>query len=165
MPVSNFEPITLTYTVKLTNPKDEPGTYGKYDENGSKDYDGLYTNNSAVLYPVDTNGVEGTSETFAKPTVSYTVKAPEVTPTPVPTPAPTAEPTPAPTAEPTAVPTPTPAPEITPTPKPEKPEVDTPQTGDETDLSGWVVLTLAGAACLTAALAYTRVQKKAGRRR
>ena len=165
VPVSNFEPITLTYTVKLTNPKDEPGTYGKYDENGSKDYDGLYTNNSAVLYPVDTNGVEGTSETFAKPTVSYTVKAPEVTPTPVPTPAPTAEPTPAPTAEPTAVPTPTPAPEITPTPKPEKPEVDTPQTGDETDLSGWVVLTLAGAACLTAALAYTRVQKKAGRRR
>lgn len=75
VPVSNFEPVTLTYTVKLTNPKTEPGTYGQYDQDGSQDYDGLYTNNSATLYPVDSNGTAGEPEEFLKPTVSYTVDA------------------------------------------------------------------------------------------
>ena len=122
-----------------------------------------------------TDYFEFTTTSFSPFVLAYAVETeepepspsaePTPTPTTEPTPAPTTEPTPAPTAEPTAVPTPTPAPEITPTPKPEKPEVDTPQTGDETDLSGWMLLTLAGAACLTAAFAYTRVQKKAGRRR
>lgn len=75
VPVSNFEPVTLTYTVKLANPKAEPGTYGQYDQDGSQGYDGLYTNNSATLYPVDSNGTPGEPEEFLKPTVSYTVDA------------------------------------------------------------------------------------------
>lgn len=66
-------PVQLTYTVKLTNPKTASGTYGQFDADGSKKYDGLYTNNSATLYPVDSNGVSGLPESFGKPTVSYTV--------------------------------------------------------------------------------------------
>ena len=73
VPVSNFAPVQLTYTVKLTNPQTSSGTYGKYDEDGSEGYSSLYTNNSAVLYPVDSNGDTGVPESFAKPTVSYTV--------------------------------------------------------------------------------------------
>ena len=53
--------------------------------------------------------------------------------------------------------------ESRPTPQPEKPETDAPQTGDETDLTGWVLLTMAGAASLTAAVLGAR--RKAGRRR
>lgn len=77
--VSNFAPVQLTYTVKLTNPKTEPGTYGEYDADGSQNKDSLYTNNSATLYPVDSNGDHGTPENFAKPTVSYTVEDPTIT--------------------------------------------------------------------------------------
>ena len=77
--ISNFAPVQLTYTVKLTNPQDKPGTYGQYDADGSKNYQGLYTNNSATLYPVDSNGDKGAPETFAKPTVSYTVPKNTVT--------------------------------------------------------------------------------------
>jgi len=73
VPVSNFAPVQLTYTVKLINPETTEGTYGKYDADGSKGYDGLYTNNSATLYPVDSNDTEGLPENFPKPTVSYTV--------------------------------------------------------------------------------------------
>lgn len=58
------------------NPKTAPGTYGTYDEDGSKKEDGLYTNNKAILTPVDSNGVKGLPEAFPKPTVSYTVDAP-----------------------------------------------------------------------------------------
>lgn len=79
-PISNFAHVKLTYTVKLVNPKTEPGTYGKYDEDGSKLYDGLYTNNSATLCPVNTAGTSGASEDFAKPTVSYTVAEAPVVP-------------------------------------------------------------------------------------
>ena len=75
VPVSNFAPVQLTYTVELTNPKEEAGTYGTFDADGSEKYDGLYTNNSAVLTPVDSNGIEGSTDEFAKPTVSYTVKS------------------------------------------------------------------------------------------
>ena len=75
VPVSNFAPVALTYTVELSNPKTAAGTYGKYDENGSKHYSGLYTNYSAMLYPVDSNGFpSGDPQEFPKPTVSYTVK-------------------------------------------------------------------------------------------
>ena len=34
--VSNFAPVQLTYTVKLTNPETAPGTYGVEDLNGEK---------------------------------------------------------------------------------------------------------------------------------
>ena len=73
VPVSNFAPVQLTYKVKLTNPKTAPGTYGTYDADGSKNYEGLYTNNSAVLSPKNSSGDMGADETFNKPTVSYTV--------------------------------------------------------------------------------------------
>ena len=73
VPVSNFAPVQLTYTVKLVNPKTAEGTYGQYDADGSEGLDSLYTNNSATLYPVDSNDTEGLPENFPKPTVSYTV--------------------------------------------------------------------------------------------
>ena len=80
VPVSNFAPVQLTYTVQLTNPKTESGTYGTYDADGSEGYDGLYTNNEATLYPVDSNGVPGQAENFYRPTVSYTVGTVSITP-------------------------------------------------------------------------------------
>ena len=91
VPVKQFEPVQLTYTVKLANPKTADGTYGQYDADGSENYEGLYTNNSAVLFPVDSNGNVGEKEAFDKPTVSYTVsngKPVEPTPTPDPDPTP-----------------------------------------------------------------------------
>ena len=91
VPVSNFAPVQLTYTVKLTNPQTAAGTYGQYDEDGSEGYNSLYTNNSAILYPVDSNGVSGEPEAFLKPTVSYTVgggTVPGTDPTPDPDPDP-----------------------------------------------------------------------------
>lgn len=76
VPVSRFDRVQLTYTVVLTNPKTAAGTYGQYDADGSKAYAGLYTNNRATLYPVDSFGNEVISEDFQKPTVSYTVAKP-----------------------------------------------------------------------------------------
>ena len=73
VPVSNFDPVALTYSVKLVNPKSASGTYGQYDADGSKEYSGLYTNNSATLHPKDSNENWGIPENFQKPTVSYTV--------------------------------------------------------------------------------------------
>lgn len=75
VPVTNFEHVSLNYTLKLENSKTEPGTYGQYDANGSQNYDGLFTNGKAVLNPVDSKGQMGAPEEFAKPTVSYTVPA------------------------------------------------------------------------------------------
>ena len=74
VPVSNFAPVELTYSVKLTNPQTADGTYGQFDADGSEHFDSLLTNLSATLYPVDSNGDQGMPENFAKPTVSYTVK-------------------------------------------------------------------------------------------
>ena len=82
VPVTNFERVELTYTVKLTNPQKKEGTYGEYDKDGSNDRPALYTNNSATLYPVDTNGKPGDPEEFDKPTVSYEVKNHRPRPTP-----------------------------------------------------------------------------------
>lgn len=64
----------MTYTVKLTNPQTAEGTYGQYDADGSENYSGLYTNNSATLYPVDSNSRPGQPENFRRPTVSYTIQ-------------------------------------------------------------------------------------------
>ena len=77
VPVEITKPVQLTYSVKLANPKTEAGVYGKYDADGSQGYEGLYTNNSAILYPVATDGLQGAAEEFPMPTVSYEVKAPE----------------------------------------------------------------------------------------
>ena len=76
-PVSKYLPVELTYTVRLTNPQTAPGTYGAYDADGSKGYDGLYTNKEAVLYPVSPTGEALEPEIFSKPTVSYTVEKPD----------------------------------------------------------------------------------------
>ena len=75
--VSNFDRVQLTYTIKLTNPQSQKGTtYGVYDRSGEKQTanSSLYTNLSATLKPVNSNGVKGADEAFLKPTVSYTIK-------------------------------------------------------------------------------------------
>lgn len=58
--VSNFAPVQLSYTVKLDNPKTEPGTYTEKNE-------------YAVLLPVDSLGKEGSKLLFEVPTVTYKV--------------------------------------------------------------------------------------------
>ena len=73
VPIMKDAPVELEYFVRLTNPKTRPGTYGVFDEDGSKGEAGLFTNNSATLYPTDSNNVKGEAEVFNKPTVSYTV--------------------------------------------------------------------------------------------
>ena len=91
VPVSNFAPVQLTYTVKLTNPQTAEGTYGEYDANGENGSTSLYTNKEATLYPVDSNGDSGVPENFPKPTVSYTLGSndhPGTDPTPDPDPDP-----------------------------------------------------------------------------
>ena len=86
-PIKITEPVQLTYKVVLQNPKTEAGTYGKYDQYGSNGYDGLFTNNSAVLNPVDSEGHAYVAQAFNKPTVSYTVAAPTPAPAPADKPA------------------------------------------------------------------------------
>ena len=86
--VTNLRHVQLHYRVKLMNPKTVPGTYGTYDRDGSKGYDGLYTNNKATLYPqstitADADQPTDNGEDFPRPTVSYTVNesgAPEAKP-------------------------------------------------------------------------------------
>ena len=147
VPVKQFEPVQLTYTVKLANPKTADGTYGQYDEDGSENYAGLYTNNSAVLFPVDSNGNVGEKEAFDKPTVSYTVsngKPVEPTPDPDPDPDRPSRPNrdddddwePLPDApvkdKPEKVEVETEVPEETETPTTEQPDKYNPETGDTT---------------------------------
>ena len=62
VPVSNFAPVQLTYTVELMNPSEVSGTHGQYDEDGHAQYDSLKTNLEAILYPVDSNGTAGRPE-------------------------------------------------------------------------------------------------------
>ena len=74
--VSNFAPVKLTYTVKLTEPETTEGTYGVTDLNGEGNIDAskaLYTNESAVLTPKNSQNVEGKPLEFPKPSVSYSV--------------------------------------------------------------------------------------------
>ena len=75
--VSNFEPVQLTYTVKLTKPETDPGTYGTEDLKGEKDVPAdkaLFTNKRAVLNAINSAGAQLTPLDFPKPSVSYTVK-------------------------------------------------------------------------------------------
>ena len=89
--VSNFEPVQLTYTLKLTKPETRPGTYGQLDLNGDTIIDrsdkevvdsskALYTNKSAVLTPIDSFGHEGLPVEFPKPSLAYTVEKPYIPP-------------------------------------------------------------------------------------
>ena len=82
--VSNFAPVQLTYTVKLTNPQTAAGTYGQTDLNGDTFIDdtqtkvdtgkALYTNQSATLVPVNSAEKPGQPLLFPMPSVSYTIK-------------------------------------------------------------------------------------------
>ena len=75
--VSNFEPVQLTYTVKLTKPETDPGTYGTEDLKGEKDVSAdkaLFTNKRAVLNAINSAGAQLNPLDFPKPSVSYTVK-------------------------------------------------------------------------------------------
>ena len=83
--VSNFAPVQLTYTVKLTKPETAAGTYGVTDLNGDEKVDdtgaavdktkALYTNQEAKLVPKDSDENTGEELTFPKPSVSYTVSS------------------------------------------------------------------------------------------
>ena len=83
--VSNFAPVQLTYTVKLTKPETAAGTYGVTDLNGDGivdgtdttkvvDGDALYTNKEAKLVPVNSAEEPGQPLRFPMPSVSYTIK-------------------------------------------------------------------------------------------
>ena len=93
VPITLKDTLQISYDVHLTNPQEKAGTYGQYDQDGSKGYQALYTNNEAVLHPVDSNGYQLKDEYFPKPTVSYTVdEKGEITPEPEPEPMPEPEP-------------------------------------------------------------------------
>ncbi len=75
--VSNFAPVQLTYTVKLTTPETDPGTYGTEDLKGEKNVPAdkaLFTNKRAVLNAINSAGAQLNPLDFPKPSVSYTVK-------------------------------------------------------------------------------------------
>ena len=75
--VSNFAPVQLTYTVKLTKPETAPGTYGTEDLKGEKNVPAdkaLFTNKRAVLNAINSAGAPLNPLDFPKPSVSYTVK-------------------------------------------------------------------------------------------
>ena len=80
VPVTLKDKLQIVYDVHLNDPQTASGTYGKYDEDGSKGYDSLKTNKEAVLHPIDSNGTKLTAEKFPEPTVSYTVSPAPVTP-------------------------------------------------------------------------------------
>lgn len=65
---SPSRPVVLEYSERLVNVPTEPGTHT------------LNVNESAVLNPVDGNGVTGESYEFPVPTVTYTVPEPEQKP-------------------------------------------------------------------------------------
>ncbi len=71
-PVSNFAPVSLTYSVKLVEKSKEEGEHT------------AFTNQSATLYPIDSDGTPGNPEDFEKPEITYTVK-PESVPEEKPT--------------------------------------------------------------------------------
>lgn len=73
VPVTQFDPVQLIYTLHLTNPQKEAGDYGFYDEDGHLNKENLKTNNQATLHPIDSQGKEKDVEDFLSPTVSYTV--------------------------------------------------------------------------------------------
>lgn len=62
VPVSNFAPAQFSYDVHLTNPQKAKGEYK------------VETNVEAVLTPKDSNGTEGSTETFPVPELTYEVK-------------------------------------------------------------------------------------------
>lgn len=90
VPITNFQHVSLTYRVKLVNPKTDAGTYGQPDLNGDGIVDGtsdkvdpakaLYTNGDTTLTPTDSSGKPGDPESFNSPSVDYSVSTTPVTP-------------------------------------------------------------------------------------
>ena len=74
VPVTQFDPVQLIYTVILTNPQEQAGEQGYYYEDGHLNKDNLKTNIRATLHPVDSNGNALEIEDFLNPTVSYSVQ-------------------------------------------------------------------------------------------
>ena len=67
---SPSKPVVLEYSERLVNVPTGPGTHT------------LKVNESAILQPIDGNGVRGDAYEFPVPTVTYTVAAPEPKPEP-----------------------------------------------------------------------------------
>lgn len=67
---SPSKPVVLEYSERMVNVPTEPGTHA------------LKVNESAILHPVDGNGMRGEAYEFPVPTVTYTVAAPEPKPEP-----------------------------------------------------------------------------------
>lgn len=67
---SPSKPVVLEYSERLVNVPTEPGTHT------------LKVNESAILQPIDGNGMRGDVYEFPVPTVTYTVAAPEPKPEP-----------------------------------------------------------------------------------
>lgn len=65
---SPSKPVVLEYSERLVNVPTEPGTHT------------LNVNESAILHPVDGNGIRGEAYKFPVPTVEYTVPEPEQKP-------------------------------------------------------------------------------------
>ncbi|MBQ7492672.1 MAG: S-layer homology domain-containing protein [Clostridia bacterium] len=83
--VTNFQRLQLVYFAVFSGEKEtRPGTYGimDLDGDGKEDRTGIsysveraiFTNSSAILYPVDSMGEHGDPEEFPMPSVSYTVQ-------------------------------------------------------------------------------------------
>ncbi len=66
-----YNGVSFTYDIYLTNPKEEAGVYGEYDQYGENDTGGLYTNNVAEMYPISSSGTAEPKQVFPLPTVSY----------------------------------------------------------------------------------------------
>ena len=118
---SPSKPVVLEYSEHLVNVPTEPGTHV------------LKVNESAVLNPVDGNGVSGESYEFPVPTVTYTVPEPEQKP----------EDTTKPSADTTKKPA-------------KKAKGGVPKTGDATAPAAAVGLLVAGVAAGTVGVAVRR---------
>lgn len=68
VPVTNLEKVQLSYRVRLVNPQSSAG-----------EYTGLSTNESAVIYPVDSQGNPHGEDAFENPEVSYTLIGTDIT--------------------------------------------------------------------------------------
>ena len=71
---SPSKPVVLEYSERLVNVPTEPGAHT------------LKVNESAILQPIDGNGIRGDAYEFPVPAVAYTVAAPEPKPEPKPEP-------------------------------------------------------------------------------
>ena len=130
IPITRNDPVHVLYSVKLINPQTTEGTYGVYDSFGKAGHSGLYTNNSATLYPMNPDETFGDPVEFNKPTVSYTV-----TPT---------ESTDDQTGD---------------KDSPDTEEAENPQTGDNSNIAPWIAVLLVSGIALIGICTFGRKRK------